>query len=44
VLTKIRDGKLRAAVAEIGAVLNPPGGKADAARAKELSLERAQVT
>ena len=42
VLEKIRDGKVRAAGAVIGAVINATKGQADAARARELVLERAQ--
>ncbi len=41
VLEKIRDGKVRAAGAVIGAVMKSMGGKADAARVRELVLERA---
>ncbi len=43
VLEKIRDGKVQAAGAVIGAVMKAMGGKADAARVRELVLERAQV-
>ena len=42
VLEKIRDGKVQAAGAIIGAVMKAMGGKADAARVRELVLERAQ--
>jgi len=41
VLEKIRDGKLQAAGAIIGQVMKTMGGKADAARVRELILERA---
>lgn len=37
----IRDGKIQAAGAVIGAVVKAMGGKADAARVRELVLERA---
>ena len=43
VLEKIRDGKVQAAGAVIGAVMKSMGGKADAARVRELVLERAQA-
>ena len=43
VLEKIRDGKVQSAGAIIGAVMKAMGGKADAARVRELVLERAQV-
>lgn len=43
VLEKIRDGKVQAAGAIIGAVMKAMGGKADAARVRELVLERAQA-
>lgn len=43
VLGKIRDGKVEAAGAIIGAVMKAMGGKADAARVRELVLERAQA-
>ncbi|MGV3732872.1 MAG: Asp-tRNA(Asn)/Glu-tRNA(Gln) amidotransferase subunit GatB [Microcella sp.] len=43
VLEKIRDGKVQAAGAVIGAVMKAMGGKADAARVRELVLERAGV-
>lgn len=43
VLEKIRDGKVQAAGAVIGAVMKAMGGKADAARVRELVLERAQA-
>lgn len=42
VLEKIRDGKVQAAGAVIGAVMKAMGGSADAARVRELVLERAQ--
>ncbi len=42
VLEKIRDGKVQAAGAVIGAVMKAMGGQADAARVRELVLERAQ--
>ncbi|WP_066515313.1 Asp-tRNA(Asn)/Glu-tRNA(Gln) amidotransferase subunit GatB [Curtobacterium ammoniigenes] len=42
VLAKIRDGKLQAAGAIIGAVMKAMRGQADAARVRELVLERAQ--
>jgi aspartyl-tRNA(Asn)/glutamyl-tRNA(Gln) amidotransferase subunit B len=42
VLEKIRDGKLQAAGAVIGAVMKAMRGTADAARVRELVLERAQ--
>jgi aspartyl-tRNA(Asn)/glutamyl-tRNA(Gln) amidotransferase subunit B len=41
VLEKIRDGKVAAAGAVIGAVMKAMQGKADAARVRELVLERA---
>ncbi|NLT27197.1 MAG: Asp-tRNA(Asn)/Glu-tRNA(Gln) amidotransferase subunit GatB [Microbacteriaceae bacterium] len=41
VLEKIRDGKVQAAGAIIGAVMKAMQGKADAARVRELILERA---
>ena len=41
VLEKIRDGKVQAAGAVIGAVMKAMGGKADAACVRELVLERA---
>ena len=44
VLEKIRDGKVQAAGAVIGAVMKSMGGKADAARVGELVLERAAAT
>ena len=43
VLGKIRDGKLEAAGAIIGAVMKAMGGKADAARVRELVVERANA-
>lgn len=42
VLEKIREGKVQAAGAVIGAVMKSMGGKADAARVRELVLQRAQ--
>jgi aspartyl-tRNA(Asn)/glutamyl-tRNA(Gln) amidotransferase subunit B len=42
VLAKIRDGKVQAAGAVIGAVMKSMKGRADAARVRELVLERAQ--
>ncbi|MFT4123515.1 MAG: Asp-tRNA(Asn)/Glu-tRNA(Gln) amidotransferase subunit GatB [Microbacteriaceae bacterium] len=42
VLAKIRDGKVQAAGAIIGAVMRAMKGQADAARVRELVLERAQ--
>ena len=42
VLEKIRDGKVQAAGAIIGAVMKAMGGSADAARVRELVLKRAQ--
>ncbi len=42
VLAKIRDGKVQAAGAVIGAVMKAMKGTADAARVRELVLERAQ--
>ena len=44
VLAKIRDGKVQAAGAVIGAVMKAMQGKADAARVRELVLERASST
>ena len=41
VLEKIREGKVQAAGAVIGAVMKAMGGTADAARVRELVLERA---
>jgi len=41
VLAKIRDGKVQAAGAVIGAVMKAMRGRADAARVRELVLERA---
>ncbi len=41
VLEKIRDGKLQAAGAIIGPVMKAMGGRADAARVRELILQRA---
>ena len=41
VLEKIRDGKVQAAGAVIGAVMKPMRGTADASRVRELVLERA---
>ena len=43
VLEKIRDGKVQAAGAVIGAVMKAMKGQADAARVRELVLERAQA-
>ncbi|MDQ1576991.1 MAG: aspartyl-tRNA(Asn)/glutamyl-tRNA(Gln) amidotransferase subunit [Microbacteriaceae bacterium] len=43
VLEKIRDGKLQAAGAVIGAVMKAMRGQADAARVRELVLERASA-
>jgi aspartyl-tRNA(Asn)/glutamyl-tRNA(Gln) amidotransferase subunit B len=43
VLEKIRDGKVQAAGAIIGAVMKAMKGQADAARVRELVLERAQA-
>jgi aspartyl-tRNA(Asn)/glutamyl-tRNA(Gln) amidotransferase subunit B len=40
VADKIRDGKVAAAGALIGAVMKEMAGKADAARVRELILER----
>jgi aspartyl-tRNA(Asn)/glutamyl-tRNA(Gln) amidotransferase subunit B len=42
VLEKIREGKVQAAGAVIGAVMKAMSGQADAARVRELVLERAQ--
>ncbi|MEO8908462.1 MAG: Asp-tRNA(Asn)/Glu-tRNA(Gln) amidotransferase subunit GatB [Microbacteriaceae bacterium] len=42
VLAKIRDGKVQAAGAVIGAVMKAMRGQADASRVRELVLERAQ--
>ncbi len=44
VLAKIRDGKVQAAGAVIGAVMKSMKGQADAARVRELVLERAATT
>src|SRR5690606_1367661 len=44
VLEKIRDGKVQAAGAVIGAVMKAMKGQADAARVRELVLERAAAT
>jgi aspartyl-tRNA(Asn)/glutamyl-tRNA(Gln) amidotransferase subunit B len=44
VLEKIRDGKVQAAGAVIGAVMKAMQGQADAARVRELVLERATAT
>jgi aspartyl-tRNA(Asn)/glutamyl-tRNA(Gln) amidotransferase subunit B len=41
VLQRIRDGKVQAAGAVIGAVMKAMKGQADAARVRELVLERA---
>ena len=43
VLAKIRDGKVQAAGAVIGSVMKAMRGSADAARVRELVLERAQA-
>ena len=43
VLAKIRDGKVQAAGAVLGAVMKAMKGQADAARVRELVLERAQA-
>lgn len=43
VLQKIRDGKVQAAGAVIGAVMKAMNGQADAARVRELVLERALI-
>ena len=40
VAQKVRDGKVAAAGALVGAVMKATGGKADAARVRELVLER----
>lgn len=40
-LAKIQDGKVQAAGAVIGAVMKAMKGQADAARVRELILERA---
>lgn len=42
VVAKIRDGKVQAAGAIVGAVMKATQGKADAARVRELVMERAQ--
>ena len=44
VLEKIREGKTQAAGAVIGAVMKAMGGQADAARVRELVIERANST
>ena len=44
VLEKIRDGKVQAAGAVIGAVMKAMGGQADAARVREQAFERASAT
>jgi aspartyl-tRNA(Asn)/glutamyl-tRNA(Gln) amidotransferase subunit B len=44
VLAKIRDGKVQAAGAVIGAVMKAMRGQADAARVRELVLERASAS
>jgi aspartyl-tRNA(Asn)/glutamyl-tRNA(Gln) amidotransferase subunit B len=44
VLEKIRDGKVQAAGAVIGAVMKAMSGTADAARVRELVLERARLS
>jgi aspartyl-tRNA(Asn)/glutamyl-tRNA(Gln) amidotransferase subunit B len=41
VLVKIREGKLQAAGAVIGAVMKAMSGSADAARVRELVIQRA---
>ena len=43
VLAKIRDGKLAAAGAIVGAVMKATEGKADAGRVREIILQRAGV-
>ena len=43
VLAKIREGKVQAAGAVIGAVMQSMKGQADAARVRELVLERANA-
>jgi len=43
VLEKIREGKVQAAGAVIGAVMQAMGGQADAARVRELVIERANA-
>ena len=43
VLAKIKDGKVQAAGAVIGAVMKAMKGQADAARVRELVLERASA-
>jgi aspartyl-tRNA(Asn)/glutamyl-tRNA(Gln) amidotransferase subunit B len=43
VLEKIREGKVQAAGAVIGAVMQAMKGQADAARVRELVLERANA-
>ncbi|WP_124055438.1 Asp-tRNA(Asn)/Glu-tRNA(Gln) amidotransferase subunit GatB [Arcanobacterium ihumii] len=42
VVEKIRNGKVQAAGAIVGAVMRATGGKADAARVREIIMERAQ--
>lgn len=42
VLDKIRAGKIQAAGAIVGAVMKATRGKADAARVRELIMERVQ--
>jgi len=44
VLEKIREGKVQAAGAIIGAVMKAMGGQADAARVRELIIERAAAS
>ena len=44
ILAKIRDGKVQAAGAVIGAVMKAMRGQADAARVRELVLERASTS
>jgi aspartyl-tRNA(Asn)/glutamyl-tRNA(Gln) amidotransferase subunit B len=43
VLAKIRDGKVAAAGAIVGAVMKATGGQADAGRVREIILRRAGV-
>ena len=44
VLEKIREGKVQAAGAIIGAVMKAMKGQADAARVRELIIERAATS
>ena len=44
IAAKIRDGKVQAAGAIVGAVMKATAGKADAARVRELILERVGVS